>query len=705
MVGLDRDPDNRRGTCRARWRGGVAARRGNAAARRVRCAVTDARFRWDIEGLRGLAVAGVVLFHARVPGFRGGYVGVDVFFVISGYLITRLLLRDLERGRGISFARFYARRVRRLLPSATVVIIGVLVASSVILAPLTVRRVTSDGVASTSFFANLRFATQATNYFAARTGPSPFLHFWSLSLEEQFYLVWPTLLLVASGRRALNRRRVTGALALLFVVSLLASILLTHRSQPWAFYSLPSRAWEFTIGGALALWVTGPLPAMVGRTATWLGLGLIVISTALFSPTTPFPGWIAVVPVLGTAAIIAGGTAARSPAGLVLSVGPLPWLGRRSYVLYLWHFPLLVLIPELVGHGLSLSERLLICVGAVLLAEVTHRLVEEPVRSSRWLIERPRRGLVAGAGLVAVTAVVSTVVLITAPSLQGTGAAATAVAPISAADVQQALTASLETRAVPRNLAPALGDVLGDVPRDITDGCNDGFPDTALPGPRCTYGDRGSPTRVVLLGDSHAGQWFPALEAISRRHHWALIPMTKSSCPAPTVSFFEPIFGRAYDECDVFRRNALARIRQLKPDLVVFASSRGYGAAAQPAVWERGYVATITAIRGAAKSVVVIGDSPFWPSDPPSCVSAHLQDVRPCNRPRASAVDDAHTQAEARAARATGARFVDPTPWYCTRAGCPMVVGNLLVYRDTNHFTTPFARWLTTVFEQAVTAH
>ncbi len=660
-----------------------------------------ARFRWDVEGLRGLAVLLVVLFHARVAGFHGGYIGVDVFFVISGYLITRLLVAELHSTGRISLRAFYARRARRILPMATLVIAATVVVSSLLVAPLVVPQIAHDGLACALFFSNVRFASQTTNYFAPHLGPSPLLHFWSLSLEEQYYLVWPSLLLLVAGR-SVRPRRLLIALGMLFASSLTVSILLTRYSKPWAFYSIPSRAWEFAVGGMLAVVGTAWLPSVLRSALAFGGLGLIGAAATMYSANTAFPGWVALMPVCGAAAVIAGGTGA----GSLLTAGPLPWLGRRSYGLYLVHFPLLVLTPVAVGHPLNLGERSLVCVAAVMVSAVTYRWIENPALSSDWLIRRPRRGLAVGGTLVVATLLVIGTVLVSAPPLQGRGAAATAVRPSSVPEVQRELAIGLATRAVPRNLAPPLPDVPNDMPRYITDGCNDDYPNSNLPAPRCVYGDRRARSYVVLLGDSHAGQWFPALDLIARRHHWALIPLTKFSCPAPSVTFFVPMLGRNYDECDAFRQRAIARIRQLKPELVVLSSSKGYGTVARPTEWQRGYQATLTAIRPAAKEIIVLGDGPYWTTDPPTCVSSNLGDVRSCVRPVSEAIDGPHSLAEQKAARAAGARFVDPVPWLCVPAGCPMVVENLLVYRDTNHVTTVFSRWLANVLERAIqTSH
>jgi peptidoglycan/LPS O-acetylase OafA/YrhL len=291
--------------------------------------------RRDIEGLRAIAVVAVVLFHAGVPGARGGYVGVDVFFVISGFLITGQLLHDDEQYSPLMrIRRFYARRLRRIVPAATLTIVGTLVAAAFVQAPLLQRAARLDGIAAMFFFSNIRFAHYAADYFHQGDAPSLFQHFWSLSVEEQFYLLWPALI-AGSGAVALTRRRGVrvGVIGAVFVASLAASVALRTSDPVHAFYLLPTRAWELAAGALLTAvgrpFEIGPRLAMVARAA---GLTLIVASIATFDRVIAFPGYAALVPVVGTAAVIAAGTFGgdvgdRSP----LAQRPMQLLGRYSY--------------------------------------------------------------------------------------------------------------------------------------------------------------------------------------------------------------------------------------------------------------------------------------------------------------------------------------------------------------------------------------
>jgi len=347
------------------------------------------RFRPDIEGLRGVAVLLVVLFHAWPELLGGGFIGVDVFFVISGFLITGLLYRELGATGRISFSGFYVRRIRRLFPAAALALAATFLLSAWILSPLALPRVTGDGVAAALSVANIRFALASGDYFTAVATPSPFLHYWSLSVEEQFYLVWPATLLVIAK---LGGRRLLGpAILVITVVSLVLALATTEVAAGWAFYSLPTRAWQLAVGGLLAIValervqvraVSGALAA-VG----WLGLGGVLLAGLVFDELLAYPGWWALLPTLGAVLIIAGGDRRGGP-GFLLETRPLRFLGRISYALYLWHWPLLVLPAVAFGGDLPPLARLALVGLAVAIATASTLLLEEPIR----------RGTAAAAG-------------------------------------------------------------------------------------------------------------------------------------------------------------------------------------------------------------------------------------------------------------------------------------------------------------------
>ncbi len=363
-------------------------------------------YRPDIEGLRGLAVAAVVAFHASPRRISGGFIGVDVFFVISGYLITGILLREIEQTGSLSFANFYARRARRLLPSSALVFLVTLLACSLFFSPLQQFRLGDSATWVALYACNFWFLHQATDYFAPAIATNPFLHTWSLAVEEQFYLVWPAIVLV--GMRLLRTRK--GLLALMIVItaaSLAASVWYSTRLAPFAFFSPFTRAWEFAIGGISLL--LAPMERRVGTTlrtaASWLGLAAIIGSAAVLHDRVGWRGWHALLPVLGTSALLHGRTPQFSAARF-LELPFMQWTGRVSYVWYLWHWPVFAVVAAASGGGnfTQRAQSILLCVlGSLALAAITHKLVEDPIRFSRYLAQRRSLSLVGVALITLVT--------------------------------------------------------------------------------------------------------------------------------------------------------------------------------------------------------------------------------------------------------------------------------------------------------------
>ena len=699
-----------------------------------------ARHRPDIQGLRAVAVLLVVLGHAGVPGLAGGYVGVDVFFVISGYLITTLLLREYRASGRISLTRFYSRRVTRLLPASTLVAGLTLGASYLWLPPARIAGLAYDALTAAGYAINVRLAVVATDYFA-NPAPSPFQHFWSLAVEEQFYLCWPLLIVVVLrlGRISVvaalwakaEMRGLTGALLGVVVASLAYSASELTRDAPAAYFGLPSRAWELGVGALLAVLGSGRLWTAAGSCRTpvvysapprtgwgwsgptttpedqkldrvkaalgWGGLTAILVSAVALTGDTPFPGLAALPPVLGAAAVIAGGNR-------LLGLRPLARIGDYSYGLYLWHWPLLIVVPAALGHDVGLAGRLGLCAAALLLAVVTYHRLENPVRHRRALTGRPLRGLGLGLALSGTTAVLAVLALAMPPSVPTGGVApdtraALRTAGTPADELGDLIDASDSVRRVPGNLVPALTDAPKDQVRPQTDGCHLAL-DSPVRRPRCVYGPAGATRAVVVIGDSHALQWFPAFADLAQRNGWRLVSLTRSSCLPADLAIRNIKLKRRYTECDAWRRWAVGRIDTLRPDLVVVASDTNYpgmldGHPANPEqLWSDAWRKLLARLRADARHVVLLGDTPTLSTDPLDCLGTHGSDIAACNEPAATVLRDPAWRAEVTdAARRSGVPVVDPTPWLCGR-DCPLIVGNLLVYRDTNHLTSTYAEML-----------
>ena len=662
----------------------------------------DRGFRTDIEGLRAVAVLLVVAGHAGVPWLTGGYVGVDVFFVISGFLITSLLLREAEQTGRISVARFYGRRAVRLLPAAALVLLATLAAARFFLPAVRIGDICRDALAATGYVANLRFAEIGTDYLSADRPPSPFQHFWSLAVEEQFYLVWPLLILAAAhlGRR---RRPLAAVLAVLVAASFVLSVTETVRSQPWAYFGPHTRAWELGAGALLALGATRlrRLPGAARAGLAWAGATAILLAAWRFGESTAYPGWRAALPVAGAVALIAAGGAG---AGALLALRPLQFVGRLSYSWYLWHWPVLLIAPAALGVRGTIGQKLLLAAAALGLAWATHRWVENPLRHRPALRDRARRGLGLGAALSGAMAAAAALMLlmphgVTAGARRPDLAATLAAAADPAAELTRTIEASRRMGALPANLRPALAAAGRDRPRVWSDGCHADVPAVTVPD-GCVYGDPAGPRTVVLFGDSHAAQWFPALEKLAADGHWRLVEVTKSSCSAADVPLWHDTLKRAYSECTAFHRAAVERIRALRPALVVVGSSFNYRPAAPAAdlagQWRAAWDRTFDQLRSSGARVAAIADTPYMARSVPDCLAepANAAHAGNCTRSLRSAVRGPEQRevflSYAGSERAT---VINPTAWLCTDA-CPPVIGNVLVYRDSNHLTTTYATLL-----------
>lgn len=649
-------------------------------------------FRPDIQGLRAIAVGFVLLYHAGVPFLPGGYVGVDVFFVISGFLISSHLLSAIERDGRIDFARFYARRARRILPAS--IVVAVLTAVSVVLfapmlsAPGSLR----DAVATVLYVPNIWFAIQDTDYLADHAA-SPFQHYWSLGVEEQFYLVWPVVLLLIALAVRRRRRRLAVAVAILSVVSFAGGVWLTQAQQPLAFFLLPTRAWELLAGALVAFALLGRSPRIASPVAAvggWAGVALIVAGGVLLNDATPFPGWAAALPVVGTAAVIFFGHG--SPSGgptRTLALPPFQFVGLISYSLYLVHWPLLIIPQSAVGFENPLPLWLTLLLGVVLavpLAWLLFRFVEEPMRNPPALAtKRPRVTLWLTA---AVTVVVAGSLALTTVWADGRTVGSGQDVPTAAAFPTAPPTA---TDALPANLRPTLGDAADDVPSVYPDGCHHDTVDVTVQ--ECAYGDPDGSFRVALFGDSHAAQWLPALEQIPEDDtEIGIRAYSKSSCPAVDVTVL--VKNVPYESCDVWRDAVTAALAADAPDLVVISSYAHYDLAAGSADWSSGVQRTVGTLTDAGSDVLVIADTPAWTAAPSLCISRVPNDLAACAGDRSTVLDEAHTSDERAAVERSGGRFVDFTDFICDPTTCPVVIDDLLVYRDINHLTATFVEYL-----------
>ncbi len=633
-------------------------------------------FRPDIEGMRGIAVLLVVAFHAHVWPWRGGFLGVDIFFVLSGYLITALLLQELESSGTLSLVGFYARRARRLLPAAAVVVVFVVVAGIFLLSPIEQIRYSKTALATTMYVSNLWFIRQSSDYFAADTANNPLLHTWSLAVEEQFYFVWPVLVWVVF-RLSRSRSSLCKILGGISVLSLVACIWLTRTNQPWAFFGSPPRAWEFGIGGIACMVPVALLSNKYGKSIVSWGSLLVVLGAAMwFRPGEAFPGSRALIPALATALLLIVGAAEISAgAGRMLAHPILQWFGRLSYSWYLWHWPLLI-YAAVIFPRISIYGRLLAVTVALLAAFLTQHAIENPVRFNRGLMSRP----VLCLGLAGVLMVVS----------------------LSISMASYRLSKSREL--VPRQRM--LQAVVDEFSPLSNSGCIANFGETrAHP---CVFGDEQSDTTVALFGDSHAAHWFPAFEKIAQERKWKLVTFLKFACPTADVPVFNFRLGRVETECAQWRADALTQITALHPNLIVVANSssyvntpnrpEGYGTSTA-AQWEEGTRRTVAAFDRAGLRTVVFHDVPLPRMDVPICLSramAHRWYRETwCTSPRSDALDPDVLRAEQQAVIGLRAvSVVDFSDVFCDALTCEVEVKGQPIYRDQDHMDAAFSRSL-----------
>ncbi|WP_411079202.1 acyltransferase family protein [Streptomyces sp. cmx-18-6] len=659
-------------------------------------------FRPDIEGLRAVAVLAVLAFHAEIPGTAGGFVGVDVFFVISGYLITGLLVREAISTGRIRLGDFFSRRARRLLPSAAVVLAAVAVAGAWLTVPLRRADLEYDVLAGALSLANWRFVSQRTDYLAAGHDQSPLLHFWSLAVEEQFYLFWAPLLavIILCAARAVRRGRAVRSVvalvtAALVVGSFALSLHWTEHSVSLAYLGTPSRVWQFGVGALLALlpWhlLRGPRPLRL--LCGWGGAAAIGWCVVAYDASTPYPGHAALVPTLGTAAVILAAIPGRGerdvqgPYGVGrLLAGRAPRaVGRLSYNLYLWHWPVLVLAETRFGT-LDWPAKTVWTLAAVLPALATLRWVERPLRRSRTVSELPRRGLSVGVSAIVLPVVLALVVGTATLHLMGPATPVdVAGLPPGAASGPSLLARAPGAPAVDEGpVVPSPAQARKDFPPDH--GCQ--VAPEVTRSPECLFGAVDSPDRIVLLGDSHAGQWFSPMLALASQRGWALQELVKQGCPLPQLAVDSPQLGRAYRECDTWRADALDRLRtQPKPRLIVIASLNRYTADREllAAAWEK----TLKPLRAIGAPIVYIEDTPVPGEDIPACVSGDPDSGASCAFGRAKASPADPLARRIASGAVPGVRTVSVNPVLCPGDGptCPAVRERILLYRDDAHLT------------------
>ena len=672
-------------------------------------------FRPDIQALRALAIALVVLNHLWPSRLTGGYVGVDVFFVISGFLITGHLFRELATTGRIRLGQFYARRIRRLLPAAIVVLVasGILVA--LYLPYPTWERNSAELAASAGYVENWLLAALSVNYSALNDAASVAQHYWSLSVEEQFYLLWPVLMLgglwlierLRLPRRS-PRRAAFAVLAVIALSSFAASILYTMSSPQQAYFATFTRAWEFALGGLIALAGHRLRP---GRTLAVVlsaaGFASIIVAAVWFGADTPFPGAAALLPVVGTAAIIlSGGGDHATWHSPITSSAPVQWTGDISYSLYLWHWPLIVITPFVLGSETTTVSKLGVLMLAVALAALTKKLVEDPGRRASIWVGSVRRSLVGmGIGMLAVAVVAAS--LFAGYSEQEAAESPDAALPTGACAGPAAM---VDTAACPEAFGPPGSAVMTRKnspffsPSEcapLSDMTFGGRVTTRV----CDFsGDRSDATEVWVAGDSHAEQWQGAIFEIAAERGWRVTISLFGGCPPADVAFvgFRTPAGPAeVEDCEAWSREVSRRIVAERPAMVLTSMASRLqlvddGSGRPPAdQFVDGLVRDWTAWADAGVDVYAIADAPLnGEVRSPDCVALNVEDPLACARPRAEAQPPDPLVIAAAQINRPEVKVIDLTPNFCDERLCYAVIGGEPVYYDADHLNLRYTRML-----------
>ncbi|MBF0686169.1 MAG: acyltransferase [Cellulomonas sp.] len=669
----------------------------------------------EVQALRAVAVGLVIVFHLWPAHVPGGYVGVDVFFVISGFLITAHLVRELDATGSVDLPRFWARRIRRLLPAAVVVLVATLAAVLALTPQAAWQRTVVEIAAAAGYVLNWLLATNAVDYFAAENAATPVQHYWSLSVEEQFYLVWPVLLL---GLAVLARRRagplhpwLLRGVLLVAGASLAYSIWFTSVSPSAAYFSTLTHAWEFAGGAILALSIarlaTTRWAAMVRTRAlvSIAGFAAIIVCGFTLTGATPFPGWIALVPVTATLAVIAAADTSRSlwsPMPL-LSARPVQLVGDLSYSAYLWHWPPIVLLPFALGRPLSLPMQLAVLVSTFAAAWASKRFVEDPLRAPRRRARAPRptfrpvyaAAAVSTAVLVATSGAVWAVVdhrvqeaTQTADAQAAAGAAGLdpcfgAAAVLSDAQCENRYSFDPE-------LVLATTTVTADEPRTTFGGRLQAF----------EYGNRDADTVVAVVGDSHAGHYVPAVRALAEQHDWRVLLFRHNNCTPSAPTWQSPVDTDMSDSCQQYRRDLMEVLPGVGVDVVLTSSvaPRYQQLGATDAELEEiaaAFRLTWQTWVDAGIPVIVLADVPGPAADVGEvreCVAQAEETEAPCTSPRDEVVG--HDPMVPAARGMPGVTLLDWTDAYCDAEVCHSVIGGVVVYSGGAHISELFARSL-----------
>ncbi|MBF9195414.1 acyltransferase family protein [Microvirga terrestris] len=640
----------------------------------------------EVQGLRAIAVLSVLIYHVWPEILPGGYVGVDVFFVISGFLITGSLLKEAEVEGRINILRFYARRIRRLLPAAALV--SGAVALSIPVFPKGQWPDIVNGIAaSATYVQNWYLAAQAVDYLAGNTN-GPMNHFWSLSVEEQYYIFWPLILVpvLATARKAGLTSRVAFGWVTAFIGagSLAYSVFLTPLDPGTAYFATTTRAWELALGGGLAVYLArNALSPALREILGFAGIVGIAFASLAYNDSTQFPGYAALVPTLGAAAIIAS-SGSQSPWSVqtILNSRLFQYLGDTSYSLYLWHWPIIVIYREITDRAPGLADGVLILLASGGLAHVSKVYVEDRFRTSSFAVGKT---IAVGAGCIAATFLLGIGYLSWSDQARGPVALNGRLGAMAMLDPQYNWRDEDPSKFIPRP-----ENVKADVPSVYATKCHQEQRRSEVL--TCMYGDPTAKTKIVMIGDSHAGHLYPAFEELGREGAIYFRGLSKSACLFSLEAFYHQPFKRDYTECLEWSKNVIAWLERERPDLVLISQSPAY-----PESTGKGMTEAWLRLIEMGLDVRVIRSTPWLRFDADKCLSASKNWSVDCAPMRKDVFRQDLVSATADKMEL---RVLDLSNYLCDAERCPTVIGGILVYRDRHHLTATFAKTLSHAFRK-----
>ena len=701
-------------------------------------------FRTDIEGLRGISVLLVVLFHLEISVFSGGFVGVDVFFVISGYLLTSLFFKEIERKEFVNIFAFFSRRVRRLLPASVLTVFGTVLIGWLALSPFALEELIKDAFAASTYSMDFRLVHQATDYLGSQSSPSIFQHYWSLAVEEQFYLIWP-FVFAGLAKLKISREQIGILMGILITISFGFSVIQTEQNEIWAFFMLPTRAWEMALGALIACYKDQILllNEKLIEILSFIGLASILIPCVLYDDFTLYPSWRAAFPVIGTALII---SCAGSTISKILSFKVFTSIGKYSYGWYLWHWPLICLAKRYYFQQNDLLVSSIASVVAFFMAVISYKVIEKPIRELKVFSTRPKKGVVLGIFLTGLSVLVLLVAFYTRPisTIQlSSSQNETSIPEVSSSDSPEGIfepsTASEDlTNSTPvpdimsdhsqddqeienpTNATP-VPDIMNEYLQEHQQRLADGAQLQVLPdyvglggadpkvysdgqgchvrvegrtSPLCEYGDTSANRTMVLFGDSHAASWFPLFDQFSREKGWRLLSRTKSSCFVEDLRF--PLYGTdlEYAECFDWKNWVVNELQENPVDLVIVVTKRKDVEILRDQFsveeWQSGLVSTLNSFRSVSSDVVLVGATPLLNNHARECITSYPNNLDFCHGKFEDVVPSDYQALEIQSADDAQVKYLPTIDLVCTGVFCPVVVGNNVVYRDRQHLTKDF---------------